>query len=761
MANSFTGSAEQIIPKAALAKLGQFLDQYCQQNKAKLLRETEFSIDDFDYKHFWCLCASNLSLLVTVKDHQLSHKPDHFAVRFCYQKSTIEDFLAGLAQLPSLTPTQHQTLTEFTQHIEPTSQNAQAAFLLALITTCTENSAGELCQPVQAKLDQQLERNVLLNQVITKIQESLDLSVILQTTVAEVRQFLEADRLLIYQFDQSTGDHLRSMASLAQPEEGSPAARVNHTEHSGYITYESLAQDDLASVLHYTENYCFQNQQECRQRYLEGKPFAVDDVSQTYQRASCLLSFLNQVQVKSKLVTPILVGQHLWGLLIAHQCQYIRHWQPWELEFLHHIAEHLAIAINQAQLYQQLQRQTQNLETCVIERTQDLRDALAAAQSANRAKSEFLATMSHELRTPLTCIIGMSATLLRWSLGDLSPRQRDYLNTIHTSGEHLLSVINDILEVSKIEAGRTVLEVREFSLATLSRQSIDAFRSEALKSGIEIVLDLKLSPGQDTFNADPRRIRQILANLLSNAIKFTPAEGKVTLRVRKEQNAAVFQVEDTGIGIPASAQSILFEKFQQLESARQREYQGTGLGLALTKQLVELHGGSIKVTSEVGVGSVFTVRVPLQRQTDSLSTNLDELSAEPVIGRIVLVEDNEESASLICDMLTAADYQVIWIVDGSRVLDQVELLQPAAVITNVALASADGYEIIESLRHYVGTLGVKILALLNDDNEAQAKRATASGAEEILVKPIDPTELLSTMNRLMASHIISDSTLRQ
>jgi len=378
-----------------------------------------------------------------------------------------------------------------------------------------------------------------------------------------------------------------------------------------------------------------------------------------------------------------------------------------------------------------------------------------------RKANFWLATMSHELRTPLTCIIGISATLLRWSLGDLSPRQRDYLNTIHTSGEHLLSVINDILEVSKIEAGRTVLEVREFSLATLSRQSVDTFRNQAMKSGIEIVLDLKLPPGQDTFVADPRRIRQILSNLLSNAIKFTPEEGKVTLRVRKEQNAAVFQVEDTGIGIPASAQSILFEKFQQLESARQREYQGTGLGLALTKQLVELHGGSIKVTSEVGVGSVFTVRLPLQRQSAAIDENLNEIASEPVIGRIVLVEDNEESASVICDMLTAADYQVIWIVDGSRVLDQVELLQPAAVITNVSLASADGYEIIESLRHYVGTLGVKIVALLNETDLDQAAKARNSGAEAIITKPINPKELLSSMNALMASQIVSDSTLRQ
>ena len=761
MVNPFTGSAKQVLSKNTLEKLGLFLDDYCQQSHTEILKETEFTISKFDYQYFWCVCRADLSVLITAKEDPSSPTGEGWLVQFCYQTSKIEQFFNRLTQLSSLTETQRQNLGRFAQRLGPTSHDAQAKFMLALLATCAGEAQGAVCQPVQAKLDQQLERNVLLNQVITKIQESLDLPVILQTTVAEVRQFLEADRLLIYQFDQAEGEHLRPMASLAHRQDDDLMVEASHTRHSGYITYESRAHENLASVLHYTEDYCFQNQQECRQRYLDGTPFAIDDVSQTYQESGCLLSFLQQVQVKSKLVIPILVGQRLWGLLIAHQCRYIRRWQPWELEFLQHIAEHLAIAISQAQLYRQLQRQTHSLETCVIERTQDLRDALAAAQSANRAKSEFLATMSHELRTPLTCIIGMSATLLRWSLGDLSPRQRDYLNTIHTSGEQLLSVINDILEVSKIEAGRTVLEVREFSLVTLSRQSVDSFRNEALKNGIEIVLDLKLPPGQDLFNADPRRIRQILTNLLSNAIKFTAADGKVTLRVRKEQNAAVFQVEDTGIGIPANAQSILFEKFQQLENARQREYQGTGLGLALTKQLVELHGGAIKVTSEVGVGSVFTVRIPIQRQTDAPGTKSSTLSAEPVIGRIVLVEDNEESASVICDMLTAADYQVIWIVDGSRVIDQVELLQPAAVITNVSLASADGYEIIESLRHYVGTLGVKVLALLNRNDRSQAAKAEAAGAEAVLVKPIDPTELLSTINMLMTSHLMSDSTLRQ
>ena len=751
MANFPKAASQQTLPCTVLHSLDAFITRYGETMQGVLITDAQMqtSVEPSasSLERFWLMYSSELRALVFSRPQP--ENPSYCQIGLTFDDSEIRAFIEAV--LPNWPESLKSAQLIALPTLPPVSQKTQTEFILALLAAVADDAkVAADDEPVQNLLDRQQDRSLLLNQVITKIRNSLELSKILETTVAEVCHFLQADRLLIYQFDLGIPDGNRLMSELSIGSESPSELAIGHAEHSGYITYESRADEALPSVLQYTETHCFSQAPNYRDRFLSGRPLAIDDVEADYQNVPCLLTFLKQNQVRSKVIAPIVVNQRLWGLLIAHQCVYQRQWEPWELEFLQHIAEHLAVAINQAHLYSQLQLQTHNLESCVVERTHELRDALAAAQTANRAKSEFLATMSHELRTPLTCIIGMSATLLRWSFGDISPRQRDYLTTIHSSGEHLLGLINDILEVSKIEAGRTVLEISEFSIIFLARQCLERYRSLAANRDIQLQLDLKIPAEQDIFSADPQRLRQILSNLLSNAIKFTPANGKVTLKARVEQNAVIFQVKDTGIGIPETLQPLLFEKFQQLENTLQREHPGTGLGLALAKQLVELHGGTISVSSKVGTGSIFTVRVPRQRPMPSFAKPKPLQTPEPVAGRIVLVEDNEESAGIICDMLTAAEYQVIWVLEGSKVTEQVELLQPAAVIVSVNLTGSNGYDIIQALCHSASTLHVKVLALVDSLDAAKIGQARNSGASEVLSRPISPEALLETVNGLMA-----------
>jgi two-component system, sensor histidine kinase and response regulator len=406
---------------------------------------------------------------------------------------------------------------------------------------------------------------------------------------------------------------------------------------------------------------------------------------------------------------------------------------------------------HQAQLHQQLQSQKQTLEDQVTQRTQELQDALVATQSANRVKSDFLATMSHELRTPLTCVIGMSATLIRWSLGPLNDKQRTYLQTIHDSGEHLLELINDILELSHAESGKATLNLNEFSLTSLAQQTVQMLREKAEVGGLNFKTIFKIPANRDRFVADPRRVKQILYNLLSNAIKFTPSGGEVTLQIWLEPNTVIFQVEDTGIGIPLSQQPLLFQKFQQLDTSYRRTYEGAGLGLALTKQFVDLHRGWIEVSSTEGQGSIFTVEIPNQEFFNAPDETLPSQHDNGSSPRIVLIEENEETATLICEMLTAAGYHVVWIVEDSTAIDQIRFLQPSVAVISLDRPDNEGLHLIQRFRRLVQARNLKIIALAPKNAAKDPQPYLTAGADTFLTKPLNPEQLVHKIDLLLSN----------
>jgi len=241
-----------------------------------------------------------------------------------------------------------------------------------------------------------------------------------------------------------------------------------------------------------------------------------------------------------------------------------------------------------------------------------LKKHTAEIEIANKSKSDFLANMSHELRTPLNAIIGFSELLKDEMIGQLLPKQKNYITDIFLSGKHLLSLLNDILDLSKIEAGKMTLDLEKTELPLLFESSLSIVKERALKHNIKLNLDIKEDVRQ--IYVDTRKLKQVIYNLLSNAVKFTPDGGRIYVKVKKVSKLLEFSVTDTGIGISKEDITRLFQPFVQLESSLNRKHKGTGLGLSLVKRIVELHGGSVEVKSELGKGSCFTVRIPYRTE---------------------------------------------------------------------------------------------------------------------------------------------------
>jgi two-component system, sensor histidine kinase and response regulator len=639
---------------------------------------------------------------------------------------------------------------------------------LAKVQTSDSPSARNNLKPMAVEqlsqreidLQQQLSQAKLLNYISTQIHQTLDLPVILQATVEQVQDFLHADRLIIYQFEFVKVD-----------------GNVNDRSFDGYasrgrVAYEAIGHNPhpkngstaLRSVLDITEYQdCFDDRQ-LWDKYRSGMTRSIDRVDLEYAQNPCMLDLMARSQIQSKLVIPIVAERELWGLLIAHQCQAPRNWQIRETEFLQQISKHLAFAIAQSELYSASLCTSQNLEQRVNERTQELRDAVIVAQTANQSKTEFLALLSHELRTPLTSILGLSATLLRLPLPTLTDRQQNYLQTIHNSGEHLSELVDDILDFYKLEVGKTFLKVSEFSLSKLVKQVVGSVRLKAEQGKIDLQVqiinngnDVSQISGRDLrFRGDTKRIYQILLNLLNNAIKFTPEHGTVIVRSWLEDGDAVFEIEDSGIGIEEVQISRLFKKFHQLDRNFDRDYEGMGLGLAITQQLVELHGGSIDVDSIVGSGSTFTVRVAAQplevvEQNDwvEMDRNLvfQDPELNPVSNQIVLIEQDEDIANFICDILTAARYQVTWLLSAESSFRQISMFAPNLLMIDLNLDREIVDRLIGNIRKSSTIGDIKILAIANEEDPISP--AIEQYVDDYLWKQVNPEQLLRKITKLL------------
>ncbi|MCK9389556.1 MAG: response regulator [Sulfuritalea sp.] len=420
-----------------------------------------------------------------------------------------------------------------------------------------------------------------------------------------------------------------------------------------------------------------------------------------------------------------------------------------------------------------LRDQNDFLEREVNKRTHELMASRQIAvknmqlEEASRMKSEFLANMSHELRTPLNAIIGFSEVLKDGLLGELAPQQKEYVNDIFTSGNHLLSLINDILDLSKVEAGKMTLELEPQQAATLVQSSLQVVREKAMAHHLHLTAEVAEDMDElgDVW-LDQRKAKQILYNLLSNAVKFTPESGEVRVTVRRVGREVVpdgcfeyyleLAVSDTGIGICAKDQVRLFQPFNQIDSTLARRYAGTGLGLAMVKRLAELHGGAVALQSTPGKGATFTVWLPWRTECDppgDKPVDADVVSASvcvsagaayvepaPGVGQplALVIEDDDQAAELLRLQLDGAGFRVVRTATAEAALQLAAHECPDLVTLDIMLPGMDGWDFLKRFKRYPQYAGVPvvIVSIVADRN-----RGLSLGASQVLQKPVSRKEL--------------------
>jgi PAS domain S-box-containing protein len=638
--------------------------------------------------------------------------------------------------------------------------------MVGYIGSCYDNTERKRAEET---LRHVAERERAIARVIQRMRQSLELQTIFTATTQELRQLIECDRVAVYRFNSDWSGEF-----VAESVGSEWIALMRQQHHDATFTEHTLEDNacpvkTLSSTDELVQDTYLQKTQ--GGAYSRGANYLC--VADIYQAglSACYINILERFQARAYITVPIFCGSNLWGLLAIYQNSSPRHWKTAEINIAVQIGNQLGVALQQAELLEQTQRQSAALQQAVY-----------AADAANRAKSEFLANMSHELRTPLNAILGFTQVMSRDS--SLSTKHQQHLGIINRAGEHLLDLINDVLEMSKIEAGRIGLNEACFGLIRLLESLEEMFRFKAEAKGLQLIVEIAPDIPQ-YVKTDEGKLRSCLINLLGNAIKFTE-QGSVTLRVSRSDKTPIanqngqltpdsylptpdsfflqFEVEDTGSGIASEEIDLLFEPFGQTETGRKSQ-QGTGLGLPITRKFVQLMRGDISVSSIVGQGSTFTFDIQVSgADVTAVSTPVSPrkaigLAPHQLEYRILVVDDRFESRLVLVTLFTSIGFAVREAENGREAIAVWESWQPHLIFMDMRMPVMDGYEATKYIKarkqesqqtqenlssHNPNTVIIALTASAFEDDQ---QMVLSAGCDDFVGKPFREEVLLEKVSQ--------------